>query len=55
MTPVVNALTSSADCAKTGFITGFNYGLDLLPTQANSNRGEIFYALVPRCGRHAKL
>jgi hypothetical protein len=50
MTPVVNALTSSADCAKTGFITGFNYGLDLLPTQPNSNRGEIFYALVPDVG-----
>jgi len=47
MTPVVNALTSSADCGTSGFITGFHYGLDLLPTQPNSNRGEIFYALVP--------
>ena len=50
LTPVVNALTSATDCAASGFITGFHYGLDLLPTQANSNRGEIFYALVPDVG-----
>ena len=50
LTPVVNALTSATDCAASGFITGFQYGLDLLPTQANSNRGEIFYALVPDVG-----
>ena len=50
LTPVVNALTSASDCAASGFITGFHYGLDLLPTQANSNRGEIFYALVPDVG-----
>lgn len=47
LTPVVNALTSTASCSTQGFITGFHYGLDLLPTQPNSNRGEIFYALVP--------
>ncbi|HEX5072878.1 MAG TPA: hypothetical protein VFW03_06735 [Gemmatimonadaceae bacterium] len=47
LTPVVNALTSAANCSAQGFITGFHYGLDLLPTQPNSNRGEIFYALVP--------
>jgi hypothetical protein len=50
MTPVVNALTSASDCSTQGFITGFHYGLDLLPTQPNSNRGEIFYALVPDVG-----
>jgi hypothetical protein len=49
-TPVVNALTSSSECSTRGFITGFQYGLDLLPTQQNSNRGEIFYALVPDVG-----
>jgi hypothetical protein len=49
-TPVVNALTSSAECSTQGFITGFQYGLDVLPTQPNSNRGEIFYALVPDVG-----
>ena len=50
LTPVVNALTSARDCAASGFITGFHYGLDLLPTQANSNRGEIFYSFVPDVG-----
>ena len=49
-TPVVNALTSATECSSQGFITGFQYGLDLLPTQQNSNRGEIFYALVPDVG-----
>jgi len=50
LTPVVNSLTSASECSASGFITGFHYGLDLLPTQANSNRGEIFYALVPDVG-----
>jgi hypothetical protein len=49
-TPVVNALTPPSECGSQGFITGFQYGLDLLPTQQNSNRGEIFYALVPDVG-----
>jgi hypothetical protein len=50
LTPVVNALTSASDCSSSGFITGFQYGLDLLPSQANSNRGEIFYSFVPDVG-----
>ena len=50
LTPVVNTLTSSGECSASGFITGFHYGLDLLPAQPNSNRGEIFYALVPDVG-----
>ena len=50
LTPVVNALTPGGECAASGFITGFHYGLDLLPNQASSNRGEIFYALVPDLG-----
>ncbi|GMV04874.1 MAG: hypothetical protein AMXMBFR53_11540 [Gemmatimonadota bacterium] len=42
-TPTVNRLTArGAD----GFIGGFFYGLDLLDREG-SNRGEIFYALVP--------
>ncbi|HEX6632122.1 MAG TPA: IPT/TIG domain-containing protein [Gemmatimonadaceae bacterium] len=47
MTPVVNKLTAAAECSTSGFVTGFFFGLDLLPTQQNSNKGEIFYALVP--------
>ncbi|HEX7091984.1 MAG TPA: IPT/TIG domain-containing protein [Longimicrobiales bacterium] len=43
-TPVVNEMTPPN--SGTGFIAGFFYGLDLT-TQANSNRAEIFYSLVP--------
>ena len=50
LTPVVNALTATADCSASGFITGFQFGLDLFPTQANSNGGETFYSLVPDIG-----
>jgi hypothetical protein len=38
----------SPTCTTTGnVILGFFFGLDLLPGQANSNDGEIFYGLVP--------
>jgi len=49
-TPVVNELTpEGAD----SFVAGFFYGLDLLPSQPNSNAAEIFYSLVPDPeGRH---
>ena len=43
-TPVVNSLTPSGS---TGFIGGFFFGNDLLPENTGSNRGEVFYALVP--------
>jgi hypothetical protein len=44
MTPIVNGLTARTDCEVV--ISGFFFGLDL--TQgANSNRGEVFYSLVP--------
>ena len=42
-TPVVNEMTPRGS---EGFIAGFFYGLDLT-TNANSNRAEIFYSLVP--------
>ncbi|MEO6057848.1 MAG: hypothetical protein ABIQ49_13520 [Gemmatimonadales bacterium] len=46
LTQNVNKL--SPDCNATGsVILGFFYGLDLLPSQANSNGGEVFYGLVP--------
>jgi hypothetical protein len=47
LTPVVNTLTKPAECDTLGFVAGFFYGLDLIPTRPNSNKGEIFYALVP--------
>lgn len=43
-TPAVNELTPRG---ATGFVGGFFYGVDLLPDATGSNRGEIFYALVP--------
>ncbi len=49
LTPRVNALTP--DCNSSGsVILGYFFGLDLLPTQAHSNDGEVFYGLVPDPG-----
>ncbi|MDP1890261.1 MAG: hypothetical protein Q8K55_05165 [Gemmatimonadaceae bacterium] len=47
LTPRVNALVAANDCGQRGFVTGFFYGRDLLPSLPHSNAGEIFYALVP--------
>lgn len=47
MSPKVNALAPAADCPLKGFVTGFFYGRDLIPRLANSNAGEIIYAMVP--------
>jgi hypothetical protein len=43
-TPAVNRLTPRN---ASGFIGGFFYGVDLLPSSTGSNVGEVFYALVP--------
>ena len=46
LTPRVNALTPN--CNATGsVILGYFFGLDLVPSQPNSNAGEVFYGLVP--------
>ena len=50
MTPVVNKLVNKADCTNKGFVAGFFYGADLLPSIANSNAGELFYSIVPDPG-----
>lgn len=47
LTPVVNALTRSADCTFTGYVTGFFYPLDQLERAPHSNHGEVFYGIVP--------
>ena len=49
MTPVVNALTTKADCSTLGYIAGFFFPVDLDPTAPafQTNRGEIFYSIVP--------
>jgi len=46
-TPTVNRLTPAAECSTAGYVSGFFYGLDLLPDQRGSNAAEIFYSLVP--------
>lgn len=43
-TPTVNRLTPRGS---DGFVGGFFFGLDLLAGREGSNRGEIFYSLVP--------
>ena len=47
LSPIVNALTPTSDCATQGFIGGFFDGIDLASGDTSSNRGEIFYSLVP--------
>jgi hypothetical protein len=48
MSPVVNALTPSSACASQGFTAGFFNGADLIDTSTvRSNRGEVFYTIVP--------
>lgn len=42
--PAVNALSPRGS---TGFVGGFFFGVDLLEEAEGSNRGEIFYTLVP--------
>jgi hypothetical protein len=49
MTPVVNGLTSEAQC-ETSIITGFFFAIDINPDyqrDERSNKGEIFYAITP--------
>ena len=47
MTPVVNALVSSADCEEGGFVGGFFTGFDLASNTSDSNKGEVFYTIAP--------
>ncbi|HEX3160117.1 MAG TPA: hypothetical protein VHQ45_16470 [Gemmatimonadaceae bacterium] len=47
LTPVVNKLVTADECMTNGFVTGFFYGRDLVPSLANSNKAEIFYGMVP--------
>lgn len=46
MTQRINALVNKTECEQ-GIVTGYFYGFDLSSTSTNSNRGEVFYALVP--------
>jgi hypothetical protein len=47
LTPIVNALTTAAQCGADGYVRGFFYSADLGTRNANSNRAEVLYGLVP--------
>ncbi len=48
MSPAVNALSPSAQCATQGYVEGYFDEIDLGDlTSSNSNKGEIFYSIVP--------
>lgn len=46
-TPKINQLVDRSNCAFAGYVTGFFYSTDLLASDPNSNKGEIFYSYVP--------
>lgn len=46
LSPSVNRLTTAAACRTSGYVAGYFNGSDF-GTSASSNRGEIFYAVVP--------
>ena len=47
MTHLINQLTPRDECSTLGFVTGYFFGFDLASASGNSNRGEVFYSLVP--------
>jgi hypothetical protein len=46
LSPSVNQLTAAADCKTSGYVAGYFNGSDF-GTSPSSNRGEVFYAVVP--------
>ena len=46
LSPSVNQLTTAAACRTNGYVAGYFNGTDF-GTATNSNRGEVFYAVVP--------
>lgn len=51
MSPAVNSLSPKAQCATQGYVEGYFDEIDLGDlTSANSNKGEIFYSIVPDTG-----
>ena len=47
MSPAVNAITPANTCDSEGFVAGFFFGGDLIPSASHSNKGEIYYTLAP--------
>ena len=50
MTPVVNALVTSAECRDGSVIAGCFTGFDLGSKSPDSNQGEVFYTVAPDPG-----
>ena len=50
MTPYVNGLVTRTQCESESFVAGYFYPNDLYLRNANSNKGEIFYTVVPDPG-----
>jgi hypothetical protein len=46
-TPKINELVQPGSCAFAGYVTGFFYAPDLVVSNPNSNKAEIFYSYVP--------
>src|SRR5512143_3840578 len=49
LSPSVNQLTSAAQCRTSGYVAGYFNGSDF-GSRTSSNRGEIFYSVVPDPG-----
>jgi len=47
MSPYVNAISPASECASQGFVAGFFFGPDLIPSVPHSNAAEIYYSLAP--------
>jgi hypothetical protein len=47
LTPAVNALTPTGECASEGYVAGYFDPNDLSPSSDTTNDGEIFYGIVP--------
>ncbi len=46
-TPKINQLVNASNCILAGYVTGFFYATDLMVTNSNSNKAEIFYSYIP--------
>ncbi|HUO52329.1 MAG TPA: hypothetical protein VMT93_07420 [Gemmatimonadaceae bacterium] len=47
LTPKVNALVTKSACSASGYVAGFFFPGDLIPSYAGGNDGEIYYSIAP--------
>lgn len=54
MSPAVNALSPKSQCTTQGYVEGYFDEIDLADlTSSSSNKGEIFYSIVPDTGAYS--